>query len=152
MYKFRMPVGDWSDDGHGKYVSYLVGSNQPIDVVRELDSFILKKTGIKLNDICGDYQESTLSKETVDKLLELGFSFETASGIDVFSEECDEEDIASILSSGADYEIHMSPDSMIELWLFLLKKVYPALDISVLDNEIDTLHHCNGQVGYGVFD
>lgn len=35
-YKFKIPIGDWSGDGHSKHEDYLIESNKPVEQVREL--------------------------------------------------------------------------------------------------------------------
>lgn len=79
-YKFRIPIGDWSDDGHGKYDDYLIESNQPLERVRELYFQACDKIGFSLDGSYketkltpfANYQDSTFSRETLDALLEFG--------------------------------------------------------------------------------
>ena len=44
MYKFVIPIGDWSEDGHGKHDDYVVTSNKPVEAVREAHYRILAAT------------------------------------------------------------------------------------------------------------
>jgi len=80
MYKFRIPIGDWSDDGHGKYDDHLIESNQPLERVRELYFQACDKIGFSLDGSykeknltpCAEYQDSKFSVETLDALLNFG--------------------------------------------------------------------------------
>jgi len=80
MYKFKIPIGDWSDDGHGKYEEYLIKSNKPVEVVRELYFQACDKIGFSLDGSYkktsltpqADYEDYTFSKETLQSLLDFG--------------------------------------------------------------------------------
>jgi len=34
-HRFKLPVGDWSDDGHGKCDWHMIESNKPVEIWRE---------------------------------------------------------------------------------------------------------------------
>jgi hypothetical protein len=104
MYKFKLPIGDWSDDGHGKCDYYTVISNKSVEEVREIHFQIKEKTGFDIHKICNKYEKDTIDLEELEELEELGFKI---------SEEHinREEDIVSIYSS-----------NLADLWMFLLMK------------------------------
>ena len=80
MYKFKIPIGDWSDDGHGKYEDYIISSNKPVEYVRNLYFQACDKIEFSLD---GNYKPTTLtpnaeyedyefSKKTLQALLDFG--------------------------------------------------------------------------------
>lgn len=61
QYKFRLPIGDWSNDGHGRCEYFTVLSNKDVDKVRE---FHFKAMQIfDLRDIFAQYQENYIDEE-----------------------------------------------------------------------------------------
>ena len=138
MYKFRMSIGDWSDDGHGKYKDFIVESNVPVDVVREAHFAMKDNLGFSIEDICSEYEETVIDIETTKIIKELGFEFNdyTENG-----------------------EYDMWYGGMAELWVFLLQKVDSNLKLRIINDDIPDLHFYGfdekkrhiGQVGYGLF-
>lgn len=132
-YKFRMSIGDWSNDGHGKHEDYIVMSNHPVERVREAHFRIKEVTGIDIENLCSDYEDSTIPSEVEDRLLVMGFEF-----------ECE----------GCTYA-----EEFAYLWKFLLQKADPGLKLKFSDDDIPTLHFYGfdekrrhiGHVGYGLF-
>ena len=55
MYQFKLPIGDWSSDGHCVCEYYLVSSNRPVEEVREAHYKINEKTGIDIESECSEY-------------------------------------------------------------------------------------------------
>lgn len=87
---FKMNVGDYSDDGHGKNEVIVIKSTKPVDEV--LKAFI--SSGTKLNVyqhgsfvIAEDYEDSKLSNEHAESLRNMGIEFE-----DLVYNDGDEED------------------------------------------------------------
>lgn len=137
MYKFIMSIGDWSDDGHGLHDDYTIKSNKPVETVREAHYTIKEKTGVDIENICCEYQNSRISNDDFNKLTRLGFTF-----------------------PGPD-EKHLTPETMAKMWVFLLNKTDPSLKLTfTAENELPTLHFYGyddkgrhiDQIGYGCFD
>jgi hypothetical protein len=135
-----MSIGDWSGDGHEKKQDFIVKSNVPVEIVREAHWNSFDATGINIEEICSDYEEVTIEPDVVNKLKELGFHF---SDIDIDGDE-----------------VYPTAYEMIRIWLFLLEKTDPYLELEVVADEIPNFHFfgCNkqgqhiGQVGYGLFE
>lgn len=80
MYRFKIPIGDWSDDGHGKHEDYLIESNKPVETIRELYFQACDKLGFSLDGSYkqtkltpnAEYEEYTFSKETLQALIDFG--------------------------------------------------------------------------------
>lgn len=142
MYQFKLVIGDWSGDGHSRSESYLVRSNYPVEQVREAHFLIKEKTGIDIERICSEYQDSDIDKNVITKLLSLGFQFEY-------------DDVESPTQN----DILFGAKEMAKLWVFLLQKADPNLSLEIIDFDIPTLHFWGvdklsrhiGFVGYGLF-
>jgi hypothetical protein len=75
MYKFRIPIGDWSNDGHGKVDWFDATAKHPIDAVREAWFIACKEyPDLCPTKYCSDYQDCVLPEEIKNKLKEMGFS------------------------------------------------------------------------------
>jgi len=75
-YLIRFPVGDWSDDGHGKCDYFMVRSNKLAQEVREIHFSCPERLGFDIGNICREYEDSDLSLEIFDKLQAAGFDIE----------------------------------------------------------------------------
>jgi len=135
MYKFYLPVGDWSDDGHGHCEKFLIRSNVPVEQVREAHYRIKDVTGIDIETVCAEYQKDTISREVLEKLKALEIPC-----------ECDPDEPVSV-------------DDMAKLWLALLQKADPSMQLEILLDGTPMLPFYGddekgrhiGQVGYGLF-
>ena len=138
MHQFRLTIGDWSGDGHGRSEDFLVISNVPVERVREAHYKIRDATGIDIESISSEYEEDEIDEETVVALKEMGFEFENSTG----------------MGDGI-----VNVPEMARLWVFLLQKADPTLELSMIEDEIPRLQfygfdslgrHIRG-VGYGLF-
>lgn len=137
MYKFRMSIGDWSDDGHGMHEDFIISSNVPVKVVREAHFAMKDELGFSIEDICSEYEDSVIDSEITKTIMELGYEFEDIE----------------------DGEAGMYPEEMARLWIFLLQKVDANLELKIIKDEIPAFHFYGfdekkrhiGQVGYGLF-
>lgn len=135
-YKFRMSIGDWSDDGHGKHEDFIIQSNAPIEIVREAHWKAPFVTGVNIEELCSEYEETHVEDDVVEKLRELGFEFDSEWGA------------------------YPTPYEMARLWVFLLEKADPYLELEIVTDDIPSFHFYGvdeknrhiGQVGYGLFD
>ena len=48
-YKVKLTLGDWSNDGHGKYEEIIYKSNYPVSVIRQSYKDSCKLTGVQFN-------------------------------------------------------------------------------------------------------
>ena len=77
MYTFKIPIGDWSNDGHGIAEWYIIRSNKPVEEVRELYFQACKEFGFGLdtqykNAPCVEYEDSIIPTETLHLLKDFG--------------------------------------------------------------------------------
>lgn len=149
-YNFTLPIGDWSDDGHGKCDYYHVKSNKPIDEVREVHFQMREKLGFSVEDIACEYEDNSIPKETMDKIVELGFLdyIENNGGASLFDSCLSEwEGKWSVYSTG-----------MAHLWVFMLMKTDEDLNLEIIKSpEMLPFYGCDSKrrhidfVGYGCF-
>lgn len=138
MYQIRLTIGDWSDDGHGRTKDFIMNSNMPVEAVREAHFKIRKATGIDIENICSEYEEDEIDKETVEILKDMGFKFSNTTG----------------MGDGI-----TNPEEMAKLWVFLLQKADPSLELELQNDNIPNLHFYGFDekgrhiscVGYGLF-
>lgn len=78
-HKFKISIGDWSEDGHNQYEEFVYSSNYPVDKLRQAYKDSCKLTGLQFNHnenytglkdhsnygtkrhICTEYQDDSIS-------------------------------------------------------------------------------------------
>lgn len=149
MNKMYLVLGDWSDDGHGKYEKILLLSNKPVSEVQQAYKDSCRLTGLSFNgnkhytglnrtwheaeehEICTDYEDYELNETCKRILKEYGI-------------EIDEDFICM--------------DSFVQLWIKFVKLSLPDLELerSEVRDEIPNINgywnqNLNVQFGYGLF-
>ena len=134
---FKLPIGDWSGDGHRQCEYYIVESNKPIDAVREAHFNIIEKTGIDINSICSCTEEDQIDEDLMEMLKSMGFTPSNRYGDETI----------------------LCADDVAEIWILLLMKADPTLDLTIIvEDEIEMLPFYGndakgrhiGNIGYGV--
>jgi len=100
-YKITLPIGDWSDDGHGRCVECVYKSNKPVEQVREAHYKIRDVFGFDVSDFAADYGDRSIPQDYVEKLVEHGFEFRD----------------------------DLSPTEMARIWAFMLEKADKELEL-----------------------
>ena len=160
---FKVPVGDWSDDGHGKYEDYYVEANYSAQEMRQAYKDTCKKIGLQMNhntDYTGieglkswgnwrylltNYEQSSISEEAIEILLEHGFDFENFDG------ERDENDKLIV------QDIYFSSENVFELFMWFVSYSMPNdFEYKQVTFEAEPIvgywnDGLNHQIGYGVF-
>lgn len=74
-YKFNMPIGDWSDDGHGKTETFVFGCNKPLTAVVEAFNKAAKKLPLETHptEIFHDYEDHSLEAESYFSIFDAGY-------------------------------------------------------------------------------
>ena len=108
-FKIQFPIGDWSDDGHGRCENYLVNSNKSTQEVREIHFSCSEKLGFDIGKICKNYEDSELSLDVFDKLKTAGFKIEWRG---------ENEDMCRYFPNVNDRT--MGPDEVFNLWIDIL--------------------------------
>lgn len=144
MYKIKFPIGDWSDDGHGKCETFIVESNRDVSEVREAHFACKERLGFEIGDICHKYGDSDIKSDLSQKLNKLGI----LDGI-VFDMEQDFEK-----------GIYLSPDEMVQIWLAILMHISPSMKLRIVDDDIPYINFYGvdgakrhlSTPGYGLFE
>lgn len=134
-FMFKLPVGDWSDDGHGKCHYFIIESDKEIkDVYASIPS-IKKCLNIDIFSIANEYEDNEIKQADIDKMKKIGidvdelFEQDTYDGIPIYY--CDE------------------TKSMAKLFIFLLNFVDNSLNLQLVDDKFPML--TSGSIGYGCF-
>lgn len=144
-FKFKMPIGDRSNDGHGQCDIYYIKSNKPVERVRDAHFMIKEKLGIDLDNVCREYGDDELSGALAYTLTKMGF-FDTLS----------DEDIDEAYEYDKEDEIyHMRSYGLACMWMFLLCKADETLKLEMVHDDTPTLTNGGRYIefsGYGVFE
>ena len=121
LYKFKLPIGDWSEDGHGQWEEFLIHSAKPVEYVREVHYTIEEKSGIDIHKFCDDMGENHISKSdpVYQQLKDIGFDWEN---IDYW-----------------DDEYWLSPQDMADVWVFLLNYADDTIHLERVNDPIPML-------------
>jgi len=133
QYRFKMPIGDWSDDGHGKCDWFEFSSNKPVEEVREIHFRGTKET-FDIHAVCNEYGESTYSGP-IPKWAEKYFDKQYNDVID-------------------------GPVGLANLWADMLMQTDPTLNLTLVQDSIEMLPFYGFDsekrhiefVGYGLFE
>lgn len=132
-HRFKLTIGDWSNDGHGRCETFIVISNKPVQESREAYFKAIEKLNFDISrEVCSDYQEYELKPEVRKKFKKLGYTIE---------EEFD-------------------PEAYAKLLLFFIKQGDPELELILSPpDSLQTFHWYGfdeqrrhiGHLGYGLF-
>jgi len=159
---FKVPVGDWSKDGHSQHVDFYITANYPASRMRQAYKDTCKKIGLQMNHgenytgiegvsygswrfLLTEYEESHIPAEAVQILLDHGFDFHRVEG------ERDENDL--IIAQ----DVYFDAEGVFDLFMWFVKYSMPEdfqYEQVVLDAEPIVGWWCSGlnhQIGYGVF-
>lgn len=153
IYKFKLPIGDWSGDRHGKTEDFLIESNKPLQEVRELYFRACEKLGFTLDGYdkltpCSEYGDSTIKEETLNALLEFGVKIDE-NLVDSLKESYEQDKAYLETESMCDIvlEFIKTQDKTLEL-VRIPKKDYPMFQFYGYDEKKRHI----GYFGYGLFD
>lgn len=141
-YLFTLPIGDWSDDGHGECDYYHIESNKPVEEVREAHFKIRDVTGIDIHEIANEYEVSYFDDE--HPVIEyINNKINASKSLKECAQECS-----------------MTSKTMAELWVLLLQDADPTLELKMVEqNKVPMLSFYGFDkkgrhisfVGYGTF-
>lgn len=166
MNKMYLVLGDWSNDGHGKYDKVLLESNCSVKDMQNAYKASCKLTGVEFNhnddytgrdrdwrerenyQICVNYEDSTLSDDAFAVLSKFGLTKKMLKEWD--ADEMNDDD---------DEEFALSQDSFVKLWIWFVKLSLPkdtVLQTVDVKDEIPVINgywnkNLNVQFGYGLY-
>lgn len=130
-YNISFPIGDWSNDGHGRCDYFLVKSNYNKEKISNLTKSVKDILGFNLYQICAGYEECILSDNIVESLEKAGFNMSLDN--EKYWEDCDDR--------------YMSSDSIFNLWMDILQYLDPQFKYEEFSFEVIYAD----VPGYGVF-
>ena len=145
-YKFKLPIGDWSNDGHGKCDWYIVQSNKPLEEVREAYFKACKLSGIEFHEyLCSDYEDGCISLDQIEYFKEIGIDV-----LPLLDEEFDEE---------FKNDTYVGVDGFVSILFKFIIKYTPDLELDTINDGLEMFpfygfDHQNrhiGHLGYGLF-
>lgn len=141
---FKLEIGDWSDDGHGKTKTAIFEVNRTIEDLREM-YFVNKEVyGDVLECYCSEYGESTITTEDIEEIEESGIKIS-----DEMKEQAREKG-----------ETYVDADDMIDWFIQFMKLGNPSLELKqITQPQMPTFHFYGydkkqrhiGFFGYGTF-
>lgn len=158
---FKVPVGDWSKDGHNVSEDFYVYCNYSLEKMQQAYKDTCKKIGLQMNDgyfssnyteledgmrgshawrcLLTKYEESTISEEAIQILSEHGFDFNS-----VFKDE-------------SDGVMYFTSHDVFTLFMWFISYSMPKdFEWKELKLEAEAIvgywsESLNHQIGYGVF-
>ena len=128
MYQFTLDIGDYSFDGHGRNLVYLVEAAKDVYQARKAHLQIFEQTGIDLSSFCNGCEDRHIPDFVIERLRSLGYEF-PPHRIDRGKHYLETEDLGEDM-----------PDAMAELWVFLLNTVAPDLHARILPEPDEPPH------------
>ena len=163
--KIKIPIGDWSGDGHGKVENIFIESNTPVKTLQQGYKDSCKLTGIAFNyngSVTEDYTGLNLKwdhPEAKDRRIATEYLSATISklaekillnhGIDVRAgfEDADKDEL--IYFDGSEH--------FVKILMKFIKLSVPSFEYSIVKEEVPVLNgywnpNLNVQFGYGLFE
>lgn len=148
-HKFRFPVGDWSDDGHGKCEYFIVKSNAPVEKWRAAYFAAIKKFKGK-----GLIPDSYNRDDSEGRQWDNGWplhKMREATGFDFPNTELEDKDIPEVG--------HPDPEDVVGYTLKLCQMTNKKLEFEIANESVPIFPFCGfdkkdrhiGQFGYEIF-
>lgn len=128
MYQFILDIGDYSFDGHGRNLTYRIEAAKDVSHARKAHLLIPLQTGVDLSSFCNEYEDHSIPEHIIERLNALGYTFPTHR-IDQDKHYLETEVLGEDM-----------PDTLTEIWVFLLNTVDPELHARILPEPEDPPH------------
>lgn len=147
MNKFKLPIGDWSNDGHGKCDYHIIESNKTVEEIREIYFQAKEKLGFGLeghDDLtpCAEYEEYTMKQEAVDALKTFGLTITKEQEEQWINEYVDKNELSDLILNFLKIQ---DPDLILNK---IPEEDMPMLPFYGYDNKQRHIDY----FGYGLFD
>lgn len=138
--RFQIPIGDWSDDGHGKCQYFTCITNGDMDDVRNAFFAMNRILGFDFDDACSDYEDNKFTDDQLEAL---------------YKHNLIDADDFEYYDSGNGVEV----EHFVEILVKGLNLANNKLNVELVDTERlprlngwnpDNKNHI-GQLGYGLF-
>jgi hypothetical protein len=140
MYKLRLPVGDWSGDGHSQCEYFILSSNVSSEELTAIFTETCKRTKKNPKQICHDYEDNEVKWKDLEEMgLDPTPLFKEMDDYDEDEEETDE-----IIGSACARD-------MAKIMIAYLTTHNPNLRLELLDDDAFPIVHALS-TGYGCFN
>ena len=156
-YKFKLPIGDWSFDGHSKCDWFIIGSNKPVEDVREAYFRFVQHTGTGFDNTVKD---APYTRYDGDPLLTVKWMKKIGLENHPFIEDVDASNVSVIDDTVIDDTVidDIGPDEFAQLFVDALNKFDSSLGLSIEWNDTDMFPFYGyddqkrhiGHIGYGL--
>lgn len=151
--KAYLPFGDWSDDGHGKYVNVLVDIHSMNDLLEAEKDIKAKYGKYFFADFANEYEESWLSQECWQALIDNKMPVSILIDYDENNDWHGVESLEQALE--LDERPSVSLSFVIQAFIWLLNQYGANILLLPEDQDIPQINNwtCPGfeTVGYGCF-
>ena len=138
---WKIPIGDWSDDGHGKCDWFTIKSNFTVEQAREAYFKSVEKSGIDIcKEVAYEYENNSVSKKFLNAFPE--FLEKDLVKYDPFN----------------DYEYYIESSSdLVEIVCLFIQKYNPEFIYEIVNLPMLPFYGCDekkrhiGHIGYGLF-
>ena len=164
-YRIRFPIGDWSDDGHGKCDWFIVKSNMPVEIVREAHFAFKKLYGFDIGDICHNYGESDVSGEIAEFIVKHKLLNDSSDEFEILSKEGEYLNTDCYSNKLDDFKEGctiniLSSETLLKIWVGLLMLAYEGLVLKTEEDNVPTINYYGFDKknrhlktpGYGLFN
>ena len=147
IYNWNLPIGDWSDDGHGKCTWFSISSNFTVEESREAYFKAVKESGVDISsEIASEYEDSSVSEKAL-KLIPEFIDYLYKEGL-----------LANWSEKGEDPKYHVEEiRNMAKIVLLFIKNYTPEFDYKIIEIPMlpfygfDGYGRHIGYFGYGLF-
>ena len=164
-FKFKIPIGDWSADGHGKCEELVINCNYPVEAVQQAYKDSCQLTGVSFDhtdyrgrdwreadkyQVATGYLDCRITPEVEAIFREHGIEVrENDEYYGEYENEEDQEDREDVEIDGVNH--------FLELLMTFIKLSLPNLQYEVVNDGLPYLNGywndaLNVQFGYGLFD
>ena len=155
MEQMYLVIGDWSDDGHGKYKKILLEVNKSVEEVQNAYKASCKLTGISFNSGNEDYTEKGREIYGEAEKYQIAVEYEDADLTNETEEILVKHGCPSDILETYKEEPYI--DSFVSLWLWFVSLSLPDIKYELgQDSNIPNINgywdkNLNAGFGYGLF-
>lgn len=149
--RYKISIGDWSNDGHGKYEDFIIESNVDYKEIIAAYKKACEASGVSLHEgkgtskytvLCSEYEQHAVPHDAFEKLATIGIKL---------MEFCDCDHTQPYDEAG---EYTGYPSGFVQLFLAMAKTQLPDFKYGLVDDDIITINQTDGFrefMGYGLF-
>lgn len=135
-YKWKITLGDWSDDGHGKTETFVIETNVPFKYIVEYYKKSVEKYLDFSTYVCAEYGDSSINMEQIELFESIGMD------MSYYKEEFDNED----------ERFWVAKEDYVDLLLmFVGLSSNKKIEYSIITDKLPEFVRHASMFGYGLF-